>query len=342
MRSKHGFTLIELLVVIAIIGILAAMLFPVFARARESARKIQCLSNVKNIAMAFQMYLTDYDRFPPGLTDSAYNAVHDLLLAANAGRGDMCQSRAEQSNPYLRWPVILDEYIKNRDVWNCPSAKWMEGFDIVWDPGGPDGWAHWMAAHPFSGWDGQYLYHPCETYFPTGWGGTVTDSVTQFIEVSYLGGGYTQAEGTFGGSIGVTEGNTDLPLSQVNDAANFVVCGDSASPQMWTARLDVWQVCAVQGCADWQNCAWTQECGISPDNYKRFWTDPSYRTRYTRHMGGSNFGFADGHARWWQAEAYLAHTRHTQCPGCDEGVWFPGESPALEGNSCWVQYTCFD
>src|SRR5512140_1327180 len=60
-----GFTLIELLVVIAIIGILAAMLFPVFARARESARKTQCLSNVKNMAMAVQIYLTDYDAFPP-------------------------------------------------------------------------------------------------------------------------------------------------------------------------------------------------------------------------------------------------------------------------------------
>ena len=54
---RRGFTLIELLVVIAIIGILAAMVFPVFARARESARKAVCLSNVKNIALAIQMYL---------------------------------------------------------------------------------------------------------------------------------------------------------------------------------------------------------------------------------------------------------------------------------------------
>jgi len=65
-RRRKGFTLIELLVVIAIIAILAAMLFPVFARARESARKIQCLSNVKNISMALQMYMTDYDKTPPG------------------------------------------------------------------------------------------------------------------------------------------------------------------------------------------------------------------------------------------------------------------------------------
>ena len=71
MLRRRGFTLIELLVVIAIIGILAAMLFPVFARARESARKTQCLANVKNIAMAFQMYFTDYDRLPPGEHDAA-------------------------------------------------------------------------------------------------------------------------------------------------------------------------------------------------------------------------------------------------------------------------------
>ena len=65
-RRRRGFTLIELLVVIASIGILAAMVFPVFARARESARKAVCLSNVKNIALAFQMYLADNnDTFPP-------------------------------------------------------------------------------------------------------------------------------------------------------------------------------------------------------------------------------------------------------------------------------------
>ena len=168
-RRIRGFTLIELLVVIAIIGILAAMLFPVFARARESARKTQCLANVKNIAMAFQIYLTDYDRFPP--SEHRRNELLPLLTTA-FGRGcEPAQWAVNQANPYLRWPVILDEYVKSRDVWKCPSATWMMGFDIVFDPGGPDGWAHWMADHAFAGWDGQYLVHPCMTYFPTGWGG---------------------------------------------------------------------------------------------------------------------------------------------------------------------------
>src|SRR5947199_7262559 len=67
--SSPAFTLIELLVVIAIIAILAAILFPVFARARESARRAACLSNLKQLGISFQMYAQDYDEtFPSGLT----------------------------------------------------------------------------------------------------------------------------------------------------------------------------------------------------------------------------------------------------------------------------------
>ena len=64
-RQKRGFTLIELLVVIAIIAILAAILFPVFSRARESARKTACLSNMKQIGTALMMYCQDWDEAFP-------------------------------------------------------------------------------------------------------------------------------------------------------------------------------------------------------------------------------------------------------------------------------------
>ncbi|MEJ5251021.1 MAG: prepilin-type N-terminal cleavage/methylation domain-containing protein [Armatimonadota bacterium] len=65
MKLVRGFTLIELLVVIAIIAILAAILFPVFARAREAARKTTCLSNTKQIATGIMVYIQDYDETYP-------------------------------------------------------------------------------------------------------------------------------------------------------------------------------------------------------------------------------------------------------------------------------------
>src|SRR5512139_3879096 len=103
-QRRGGFTLIELLVVIAIIGILAAMLFPVFARARESARKVQCLSNVKNIAMAVQMYLGDYDKFPPSVHLSGPEADFVFTQPGRGGGGSVSSCwRWGWANPYLRW-----------------------------------------------------------------------------------------------------------------------------------------------------------------------------------------------------------------------------------------------
>jgi len=76
MRGKRGFTLIELLVVSAIIAILAAILFPVFVRAREAARKATCLSNLKQIALAAIMYAQDYDEVLPTAGGNAWSTSH--------------------------------------------------------------------------------------------------------------------------------------------------------------------------------------------------------------------------------------------------------------------------
>ena len=110
LRQRKGFTLIELLVVIAIIGILAAMVFPVFARARESARKAVCLSNVKNIALAVQMYLADNnDTLPPKehrIEALEYFDTSPGGKSWNEDKLDHC-NRVRQANPYLRLPVSL-------------------------------------------------------------------------------------------------------------------------------------------------------------------------------------------------------------------------------------------
>jgi prepilin-type N-terminal cleavage/methylation domain-containing protein/prepilin-type processing-associated H-X9-DG protein len=84
-QTKKGFTLIELLVVIAIIAILSAILFPVFARARENARRASCQNNMKQVALGFTMYAQDYDgKYPPYLSGSIMGAVFPYVKSNQA------------------------------------------------------------------------------------------------------------------------------------------------------------------------------------------------------------------------------------------------------------------
>jgi prepilin-type N-terminal cleavage/methylation domain-containing protein/prepilin-type processing-associated H-X9-DG protein len=114
-HARKGFTLIELLVVIAIIAILAAILFPVFAKAREKARQTSCLSNLKQIGNAMMMYSQDFDEslFPYRLNSTPTGTPLNPF-AANANVG------ASAKLPIF-YNQILDTYIKNYDVWKCPS-----------------------------------------------------------------------------------------------------------------------------------------------------------------------------------------------------------------------------
>lgn len=115
--NYRGFTLIELLVVIAIISILAAILFPVFARARENARKASCLSNLKQMGLAWMMYAQDYDEkaVKSGTQDMSldgtilWDGFHDF----NGGTSDATQS-----------PMY--PYMKNVQFTGCPSANNVE------------------------------------------------------------------------------------------------------------------------------------------------------------------------------------------------------------------------
>ena len=106
--NRRAFTLIELLVVIAIIAILAAILFPVFAQAKESAKKSACLSNSKQIGLAIMQYLSDYDDTYP----QAYYYKNNTATL-NGG----------SSGGYITWTVTTQPYVKNHQLFVCPSDR---------------------------------------------------------------------------------------------------------------------------------------------------------------------------------------------------------------------------
>ncbi len=110
---KQGFTLIELLVVIAIIAILAAILFPVFAQARERARMTQCLSNARQLSIAVMNYAQDFEEaFPPSTNYAVPTNVPERI-----------------------WTRLIQPYVKDTNIFTCPSAQ-RTGFPADWSQRG--------------------------------------------------------------------------------------------------------------------------------------------------------------------------------------------------------------
>jgi prepilin-type N-terminal cleavage/methylation domain-containing protein/prepilin-type processing-associated H-X9-DG protein len=119
MRRTSGFTLIELLVVIAIIAILAGILFPVFGAARESARKTQCLSNLKQLAIAQMAYAEDYDESLIG-AGSRYSYQHERCINGDTTYAQW-DGNPRHTPPAVYWMNMLMTYVKNDGVFTCPD-----------------------------------------------------------------------------------------------------------------------------------------------------------------------------------------------------------------------------
>ncbi len=322
-RSLKGFTVVELLLVVAIIGILSAMLFPVFAGARESARQAVCLSNVENIARAIQMYLADNDSV--FMTGNADQEVMDYFATAPGPEhrwagGETCGfEMGWRANPYLRPPVMLDEYVRNRKVWSCPHAK-MESGALVIIPG-----ADWLATIQAN--EGQLglggnLVCIGEGVYPPGWGGDITDSFLQGLVRASDKTGVT-VTGRGGKAFRQSVSMNYMPwlyygneVDWTSDLANTIVCGDggvvdSTSP----GGLAYPDICAAECGNYWCGGAWDPEsmaynpalpteCGAvhaSPSMIR----NQALLMPYTRHQGGTNIGYADGHAAWMSSQEFL-------------------------------------
>ncbi|MCO5297589.1 MAG: prepilin-type N-terminal cleavage/methylation domain-containing protein [Fimbriimonadaceae bacterium] len=112
-HSRRGFTLIELMVVVAIIALLAALLFPVFARAKAAAKQATCISNLKQIGSSILLYMADYDDVFPHALDASDKYAPDIW--------------AHEPEFYARIPYMpllseaLQPYLKNQGVFHCPS-----------------------------------------------------------------------------------------------------------------------------------------------------------------------------------------------------------------------------
>ncbi|MBW3634834.1 MAG: DUF1559 domain-containing protein [Armatimonadetes bacterium] len=274
----RGFTLIELLVVIAIIAILAAILFPVFGRARENARRSSCQSNMKQIGLGIMQYTQDYDeKFP-----QAYWYKND----------------AGDSGGYFQWSGATMPYVKSAQLYVCPS-----------DPNG--------------GLSPTKPHDPTYSAAPNG-----LDAQVPFISYSANAAIMPRKRST-------TDGTNTVALASVDNTAgtimvaefnNYVGCiNDTSQGQTNTSQVNKSHRSMSAFGADATGALWagqsTADCAspvyaITAARAKEVQTAckaPGYSgglphiayLELEKHLGGSNYTYADGHVKWQRFEATL-------------------------------------
>jgi prepilin-type N-terminal cleavage/methylation domain-containing protein/prepilin-type processing-associated H-X9-DG protein len=242
---KRGFTLIELLVVIAIIAILAAILFPVFARARENARKSSCQNNLKQITIGFKQYINDFDeRYPiPAVT-------------TNPG-----------ATPPYGWGDALQPYLKNDQVFQCPSDAGEAGTSAV-------------AGYSDYYYNNNFLIQ------------NATNNTWRGANESVLGGS----------SQTILVGDGGYTSNAATGSSRYVWCGDSTTgglagtntseaPPITNGAANTNAICTVAGASVVNGAQVNAVLPGSPAN--------SYSSII--HLDGANYGFADGHVKWYRA-----------------------------------------
>lgn len=193
MQRKKGFTLIELLVVIAIIAILAAILFPVFATARARARQASCLSNVKQLGLAYLMYMDDWDGAFPLFCGPEFD-----------------NPTAPSGVSYTNWMEAVTLYVKNKQLWKCPDA----GYEIDWWHN-TSGWMYWMAGYAV------VFSHSVNCWSTLGKTGAVPNPAGQVM----ICDGETSPDGCQVGLQDANGGFADFPTSSVGQGCIYCPVG---------------------------------------------------------------------------------------------------------------------
>jgi prepilin-type N-terminal cleavage/methylation domain-containing protein len=267
--KTRGFTLIELLVVIAIIAILAAILFPVFAQARESARKAVCLSNNKQLGLAVMMYVQDYDEgFPVNLWGTA-----PINVADN-------DTRSGQYYSAIQWMWEVYPYMKNRQILACPS-----------DPNSKNGSWH--------GYDASMSNVGAANACNDGWG---IPTPISYAASAYMIGYAVPTDPNllcFDADPGLASwGMGPKALASVPAPASTYLIADYGREDLetwWINNLRAANYTAVYDAS-------APGGGASADNTEPWHTQLQNAAIY-RHQLGQTIIFGDGHAKWRRGQA---------------------------------------
>jgi prepilin-type N-terminal cleavage/methylation domain-containing protein/prepilin-type processing-associated H-X9-DG protein len=296
MRKRLGFTLIELLVVIAIIAILAAILFPVFAKAKEAAKRTPCMADFYQMTRAVQMYQGDQD-------DGFPHANSGSINGPGWGFG----------HPDYVWGEVVRPYTADYTVFRCPSDPQATDQGLSVDPNGnpvapnnPNLYYYWLSRSNL-GMNYDFLSPWITRQTPQG---------------RYVGSAPQKASRLASPARTIMFGESiwyRLPNGQPDGAGNWVIeapCVRNAQNQLLSPMAEL---NSEQGLGLWQNygAGWCVGCQGNNPNYWLEWGG-----LYPFHKTAINIAYADGHAKGLKMGAITA--------GCDVRAGFAGPAWDLE------------
>jgi prepilin-type N-terminal cleavage/methylation domain-containing protein/prepilin-type processing-associated H-X9-DG protein len=300
-RQSHGFTLIELLVVIAIIAILAAILFPIFAQAREKARAISCLSNAKQMALATMMYVQDYDEtlYPYRGEQPGNYQYNPFWQNPNVGTGSCAGSSASWRQ---FWDILLQPYIKTYDLFRCPS-----------NPGGINGASTWAAVQPDGEATGNCSY-----------GGQNSYAANKYL-FQPASGGNGQVGITLAAVVAPADTMVNMDATYYEELPRFF---DDNGNQVISGVLNgASGFCSNVGgyLDDWENIGNGDGIAVrSPADIA------AEKTRVaSRHMGKINLTFLDGHAKVRDTLQFIDDLKTNTLNGQNNSIWDPYKEGVL-------------